>query len=109
MDINKCDVCVSKWPRNIIRCKGMCYFKDEEKICYLFEQSGKQFLMKGAGQWFATMPPEELRRQLESDEQLKKDWDPKYGDRMQKLVFIGQNIDKEALTKALDFCLVKDV
>lgn len=109
MDINKFDAFVSKWPRNIIRCKGMCYFKGEEKICYLFEQSGKQFLMKGAGQWFATMPPEELRRQLESDEQLKKDWDPKYGDRMQKLVFIGQNIDKEALTKALDFCLVKDV
>ena len=94
------------WPKNIIRCKGMCYFAEEFDMCYLFEQAGKQFNMRQAGELFATMPKEELMQLMAQDAQLQKDWDEQYGDRMQKLVFIGQHLDKKALTEALDNCLV---
>ena len=93
------------WPKNVIRCKGMCYFAEEYDMCYLFEQAGKQFNLKRAGEWFATMPKEELMQLMADDAQLRHDWDDQYGDRMQKLVFIGQHLDKKALKQALDNCL----
>ena len=106
LDINKFDNFVARhWPSGIIRAKGVCYFSEDTDLCYLFEQAGKQISMKNIGQWYATMPADELQDQLLADAQLRKDWDPEYGDRMQKLVFIGQHLDKEAIRKALDFCL----
>ena len=93
------------WPKNVIRCKGMCYFAEEFDMCYLFEQAGRQFNLRRAGEWFATMPKEELMQLMADDAQLRKDWDDQYGDRMQKLVFIGQHLDKKAITDALDNCL----
>ena len=83
----------------------MCYFAEEYDMCYLFEQAGRQFNIRKAGEWFATMPKEELMQLMADDPQLRKDWDPQYGDRMQKLVFIGQHLDKKAITDALDHCL----
>ena len=94
------------WDKGIIRCKGMCYFEEEYDMCYLFEQAGKQFDLKQAGTFYATMPKEELMQMMASDLMLQRDWDERYGDRMQKLVFIGQNMDRDAITKALDDCLV---
>ncbi len=96
----------NRWPAGIIRTKGICYFEDEEDKCYLFEQAGKQVSLRDAGRWFATMPPDELREALERDKQLQRDWDDFYGDRMQKLVFIGQHLDKEYIERTLDECLV---
>ncbi|MCQ2311415.1 MAG: GTP-binding protein [Paludibacteraceae bacterium] len=93
------------WPKSVIRCKGMCYFDDEYDMCYLFEQAGKQFDLKQCGEFYATMPKEELMQALAHDPILQRDWDEQYGDRMQKLVFIGQKMDKDAITKALDACL----
>ncbi len=95
-----------RWPKGIIRTKGICYFDDEQDKCYIFEQAGKQVTLRDAGRWFATMPPEELREALERDAQLQRDWDDFYGDRMQKLVFIGQHLDKELIERTLDECLV---
>ena len=95
----------SHWPANVIRCKGMCYFAEEYDMCYLFEQAGRQFNLRKAGEWFATMPKEELMQLMADDAQLRHDWDEQYGDRMQKLVFIGQHLDRKALTEALDNCL----
>ena len=95
----------SHWPKNVIRCKGMCYFAEEYDMCYLFEQAGHQFNLRKAGEWFATMPKEELMQLMADDPQLRADWDDQYGDRMQKLVFIGQHLDKQALKAALDNCL----
>ena len=106
MDLNKFDNFVAKhWPLGVIRAKGICYFGDEPDICYLFEQAGKQISLKNAGQWYATMPDWRIKEMLEQDEQLRRDWDPVYGDRMQKLVFIGQHLDKQAITDALDQCI----
>ena len=106
MDLNFFDDFVArKWPKSIIRCKGLCYFDNEKDTCYVFEQAGKQVTLRNAGQWYATMPAFELREFLEKNPKLKKDWEEPYGDRMQKLVFIGQNMDKEAINAELDKCL----
>ena len=96
------------WPKNIIRCKGICYFNDEQQTCYLFEQAGRQVKLTNAGQWYATMPADELADLMKREPGLVRDWDERYGDRMQKLVFIGQKLDKQAITDMLDACLVKE-
>ena len=106
-DINRFDYFVARnWPKGIIRAKGICYFKSESEICYLFEQAGKQVSLNNAGQWYATMPDDELQEMLMRDESLRRDWLDPYGDRQQKLVFIGQNLDRDAITQALNDCLV---
>lgn len=108
-DMNKFDNFVAKkWSRNIIRAKGLCYFSDDTDMSYLFEQAGRQFQLKAAGKWYATAPEEDLKEIAQQDPDFMKDWDPKYGDRMQKLVFIGQHLDKEQITRDLDFCLVSE-
>ncbi|MFC2291044.1 MAG: GTP-binding protein [Prevotella denticola] len=105
-DINFFDDFVArKWPKQIIRCKGLCYFANEKEVCYVFEQAGKQVSLRNAGQWYATMPQFQLRDFLEKNPKVKKDWEEPYGDRMQKLVFIGQNLDKKEITETLDKCL----
>ena len=94
------------WPKSVIRAKGICYFVEERDICYVFEQAGKQVNLRNAGQWYATMSPDELADRMDREPGLRRDWDDRYGDRMQKLVFIGQHLDKEAIAAALDKCLV---
>ena len=107
-DINLFDDFVArKWPKEIIRCKGLCYFDSEPDICYVFEQAGKQVNLRNAGQWYATMPTMQQKELLKNNPKIAKDWQEPYGDRMQKLVFIGQNLNEEAIRKELDMCLKK--
>lgn len=95
------------WPKNVIRCKGICYFSNEKDSCYLFEQAGKQVSLTQAGAWYATMPADELEDFKKKNPSILRDWDDEYGDRMQKLVFIGQDMDREAIETLLDNCLEK--
>lgn len=105
-NINMFDRFVSKvWPKNVIRAKGICWFSDEADKCYLFEQAGIQKSLKDAGYWYATMPDEKIDEMLLKDPVLARDWDPEYGDRMVKIVFIGQNLDKKLIAEELDKCL----
>ena len=107
-DINKFDYFISaKWPKNVIRAKGLVYFAHNTDMSYIFEQAGVQKKLTEAGYWYATAPEEELRQLKEMDPNIEKDWDPVYGDRMIKLVFIGQNLDRKAISEALDACLSK--
>ena len=94
-----------KWPKQVIRCKGICWFKEEPETCYVFEQAGKQVGLRNAGQWYITLPKKEVERMKAENPGLRRDWDETFGDRMQKLVFIGQHLDKETITKELDACL----
>ena len=96
-----------KWPRDVVRAKGICYFSDERDMCYVFEQAGQQKTVKQAGQWLATMPADQLAELRKNNPQLEKEWDEEYGDRMVKLVFIGQHIkeQKDAIIAELDKCL----
>ena len=105
-DINRFDHYVArKWDKSVIRSKGICYFSDEPDKCYLFEQAGLQKSIKDAGLWYATMPADELGAMMLQDPKLAQDWDELYGDRMIKIVFIGQHMDKDAICAALDECL----
>ena len=100
------DFVARKIPKNVIRIKGICYFRNEMDSCYMFEQAGKQISLKDIGLWFATLPPDELQLLMERDATFRADWDDEYGDRMQKLVFIGQKMDTAAIARDLDACLV---
>ena len=105
-DIHKFDYFVAThWPKNVIRTKGVCYFSHNRDMSFLFEQAGRQKQIKEAGLWYATAPDEDLIELMRQEPGLLRDWDEQYGDRMIKLVFIGQHLDKAALTKALDGCL----
>lgn len=105
-DINKFDWFISKrLPKSVIRAKGLCYFSDNTDMSCLFEQAGKQISLREVGRWFATAPEEELIQMMRQDPTIMKDWDAHYGDRMQKIVFIVQNMDKEQICRDLDTCL----
>lgn len=95
-----------KFPKSVIRCKGLCYFAEEKDMCYVFEQAGSQVSLRNAGQWYATMPKDELEEFKKNNPGAVKDWDPEYGDRIQKLVFIGQDMDRKEIEKLLDECLL---
>lgn len=95
-----------KFPKSVIRCKGLCYFAEEKDMCYVFEQAGSQVSLRNAGQWYATMPKDELEEFKKNNPGAVKDWDPEYGDRIQKLVFIGQDMNRKEIEKLLDECLL---
>ncbi|MBD5172180.1 MAG: GTP-binding protein [Bacteroidales bacterium] len=104
--LNKFDwFCAKEWPAGVIRTKGLCYFKENPDMSYLFEQAGSRKQLMEAGRWYATAPEEDLQAMLARDPGLMRDWDPEYGDRMQKLVFIGKNMDKEGICRKLDSLL----
>ncbi len=98
---------LASFPKNVIRAKGLFWIKEDKDWAIMFEQSGKQMDCTDYGQWLAAAPAHIRRKMFQEDPELQKDWDDKYGDRMIKLVFIGQNLDKEAITKALDECLTE--
>ncbi|MDY6317929.1 MAG: GTP-binding protein [Prevotella sp.] len=109
LDLSKFDEWVAeKWPKTVIRCKGICYFDDEKQTCYVFEQAGRQIGLRNAGQWYATMPEWQLKDFLEKNPGVRRDWDEKYGDRMQKLVFIGQHMDRKAIVAELEKCVSEE-
>ena len=106
-NINEFDQFVAHWPKSVIRAKGLCYFSDRPDMSFIFEQSGVQKKISESGLWWATAPEEELKAMAERNPLIMRDWDDTYGDRMVKLVFIGQKMDREKITKDLDACLEK--
>lgn len=108
-DFNKFDRFVNlHWPKNVIRAKGVLYFSHNRDMSILFEQTGVQKKITEAGYWYATAPEEDLKILMAREPGLERDWDEKYGDRMDKIVFIGRNLDKKAIAEALDACLVPE-
>ena len=103
----KLDEYAAKWPKNIIRCKGLMWFADESDMAWVFETSGRQIQAGYSGQWIASAPEKERKQLLEENPEIAKEWDPKVGDRMIKLCIIGQNLDKKAISAELDACLEK--
>lgn len=106
-DREKLDKYANTWPRNIIRSKGVIWFSDEEDMAYVLETSGRQIQAGYSGQWLASCPKAEQQKVLSEEPEMKKDWDEKVGDRMIKLVVIGQHLDKQKITAELDSCLAK--
>lgn len=108
-DFNKFDGFIARhWPKNIIRTKGVLYFGQNRDMSILFEQAGVQKKLTESGYWYATAPEDDLKILMEREPGLRRDWDEKYGDRMIKLVIIGRNLDRKAISEALDACLEKE-
>ena len=99
--VDLCDL----WPHSVIRCKGMVWYQEEPEMSFMFEQAGRQITESPSGKFLAAAPKHSQEMMLRKYPQIRKMWDPKYGDRMIKLVFIGQNMDKDLLTYRLDQCL----
>ncbi len=107
LDRDEFDKFASAFPENIIRCKGVIWFENEPETSYVFEQSGKQVQAYEAGQWIASFPEAQISMILKENPEIRNDWDEKYGDRIVKLVFIGQKMNKEKIISDLDKCIVK--
>ena len=90
------------YGKQVIRTKGLVYFTDNNRMSYVYEQAGKQKVLSENGEWYATLPRYQIEQLLLQDEKFRHDWDEVYGDRMIKLVFIGQKIDKKRITEELD-------
>ena len=101
----KLDEYASRWPRSIIRSKGVMWFSDEDDMAYVLETSGRQIQAGYSGNWLAACPKEEQEQVLAEEPDMKKDWDEKVGDRMVKLVIIGRHLNREEIEKNLDACL----
>ena len=95
----------AKWPKEVIRAKGLFWVKEQPNIAFIFEQSGKQKTATDDGDWIAAFPEKDKAMILEMNPELKAAWHPVYGDRINKLVFIGRGMDKEAIIRALDACI----
>ena len=95
----------TRWPKNVIRCKGIMWYASEPEVSLVFEQAGKQMQLGEAGYWIAAAYEKEKVEILNANPEILKDWDDEVGDRMIKLVFIGQKMDKEWISKELDKCL----
>ena len=104
-DRNRFDYVASRWPRSIIRCKGLIWFADEPDMALMFETAGNQVQATYTGKWIASAPEEEKRMLLEQNPKIAKEWDTLYGDRMVKLCIIGKDMDKEQIIAELDSCL----
>lgn len=101
----KLDEYASRWPKSIIRSKGVMWFSDEDDMAYVLETSGRQIQAGYSGNWLASCPVEEQKKVLAEEPEMQKDWDEKVGDRMTKMVIIGRRMDKEQICKDLDSCL----
>lgn len=95
----------TRWRENIIRCKGILWFSDERDEVQIFEQAGKQIDITTAGYWVGAYPKEKQEEIREKNPRVFDNWDETYGDRVIKLVFIGKNLNKEAICKELEECL----
>ncbi|MCQ2194934.1 MAG: GTP-binding protein [Paludibacteraceae bacterium] len=103
LNLNKFDhYANTKWPKSIIRSKGITYFEEDPDMSYMFDQAGTQKRIVKAGQWICTAPKDEQEMMLKENPDLGKDWDDEYGDKMVKIVFIGKDMDKESIIRDFD-------
>ena len=98
---------VDNMPKNIIRSKGIAWFSNDNDNMYIFEQAGSQTNIFRADFWIDALPEEQKKEYIKYNPDIKKDWREDVGDRMIKIVFIGQKMEKENIIKMLDDCLDK--
>ncbi|MBD2868481.1 GTP-binding protein [Paenibacillus arenilitoris] len=99
---------MSEWPEEIVRAKGMVWLATRSEMAQSFSQAGPSIQFGPVGKWVAALPEEERRQLLQDDPELANNWNDKYGDRINKIVFIGLDMDRPSLTGELDRCLLTD-
>ena len=98
----------SEFPNNIIRSKGLFWLASRPNQALIWSQAGGSLKSDSAGVWWSSMSFEKRIMQnsfIENKDQIEEDWDSKYGDRKNEIVFIGQNMNKKLITSLLDNCL----
>lgn len=93
------------YPKEIIRAKGFVWFEDEPIHAQLFEQVGLNASVSEMSSWVAAMDETEQQEIFQAYPEVQNDWDQIYGDRMNQIVFIGRNYDKQALMNRLNACI----
>ena len=96
----------NEYPSELIRAKGYIWFEDSSDDVLLFEQAGRNSSVMAVAYWVAALDEEQQKECLDNDEDLKESWDPKYGDRVNQIVFIGKGYNKEKILSKLEECTV---
>ena len=99
---------LQEMPENIVRAKGLAWLASRNDFAIMVSQAGRSVGIEPVSYWVAAMPTETRRQILAENREMAQTWDPEYGDRRNELVFIGIDLDKEAITKQLDECLVNE-
>lgn len=101
----------SDFPGNIFRSKGLFWLASRPAVALSWSQAGGSLRYDEIGFWWASKTMLERIHYpafFEQQESIEKNWDPLWGDRKQELVFIGQQMDEEGITRALERCLLRD-
>ena len=97
---------------NIIRSKGLFWLASRPNQALIWSQAGGSLRAESAGIWWSSMTFQERIQSIsfvENQEEIEKDWDIRYGDRKNEIVFIGKNMDQELITKELNMCLLNEI
>ncbi|SHO46109.1 CobW family GTP-binding protein [Anaerocolumna xylanovorans] len=95
------------YPEEIIRAKGYIWFSEDDMHVQLFEQAGRNSSLSEVSNWTAALPKEEQEIIFKQYPEVLLDWDMVYGDRMNQLVFIGKDYNREIFIQRLSDCLEK--
>lgn len=93
------------YPEEIIRAKGYVWFYDDDIHVQLFEQAGRNASVTIVSNWLAAFGEKEREREIRENPEILEDWDEKYGDRLNQIVFIGKNLDRDQIISRLQICL----
>ena len=96
---------VDNYPEVLIRTKGYIWFSDDWNHVQLFEQAGRNASITELSEWISAWPDEEMDKVLADFPDIKDDWDEKYGDRCNQVVFIGKGYEKKEIVKLLYDCI----
>lgn len=93
------------YPEEIIRAKGYVWFYDDDIHVQLFEQAGRNASVTIVSNWLAAFGEKEREREIQENPEILEGWDEKYGDRLNQIVFIGKNLDRDQIISRLQICL----
>lgn len=99
---------LENWPVDIVRAKGFFWLASRNDMTGLLSQAGTSIMLQGAGEWIAAYPEEEREQILKEEPELLEKWDGSFGDRMNELVFIGVDMNRNEVENSLDQCLLTD-
>jgi len=100
-----------EYPAGVIRAKGLFWLASRPDDAINFSQAGGSSRLEKAGVWWISMPfSERIKYQafIENKEYIENKWQKQWGDRINELVFIGQDLDKETMIADLESCLLKE-
>ncbi|WP_369888427.1 zinc metallochaperone ZinU [Bacillus halotolerans] len=99
---------MDQMSKNVVRAKGIVWCASHNSLALLMSQAGPSVTIEPVSYWVAAMPKLEQEQIKQQEPEILEDWDPEFGDRLTQLVFIGTDLDEDAITKELDQCLLTE-